>query len=654
MTRATKTPTWEDAAAPFPRSTWIHPDVPEDDFDRVCQTIWRKARRGQGDGSRETGGDGERSSRETARPADDPEIGRISPEGGLFTLQPSPRFRSPAQRSTLRLGGAGPPSLWPRVATPDRRTGRTYPPVLSMRPLTPVRVKAIETPRGVSCGSAGDTDSPAPCGPRGSATDGSGGDEATPTFGSGQCRCDAYGLPQQTPTTCCSSIWDQDLPCRPLDPEADNLVPPEPSPAAAKTGVCAALLSTPAPATLPNVPVGKASKPFRPFALSFGCRRDSLVLNSDGDFSPLATNATAGFPSVPMAALARGMTPFPLIPPIRFGVPAAFNTALAAPVFSPPVWCLVKAPVQGKAPKPPARPSSSSSAAAASAAAVPPPHQQGAYDLLADFPPLQPQNEKPAPAWSAAGQVSGADGRRRGLAAPPVNAVQQPGGDDGRREKCEGGQEFFRPPPAEPGLSSLPTAHCEGAAVNTAQQITEAPASASARGPAPGASTWAGVARRAAATPEKARGGVPQHMTNANAAGNVKGESPAAKKNPACQAMPSSLVANPHNQSSSFISPPTPTPCTASNLHYVVYTSTPAPVQPPPPRPGNLPLTLITTTTTTTTFSPPLCRCAYLGAGAPFMPVRAARWEARRNSAGKAGRLTAEPSVNSASYSDIP
>ncbi|XP_067468092.1 uncharacterized protein [Thunnus thynnus] len=30
------------ALAPFPRSTWIHPHVPNDQFDRVCKEIWRR------------------------------------------------------------------------------------------------------------------------------------------------------------------------------------------------------------------------------------------------------------------------------------------------------------------------------------------------------------------------------------------------------------------------------------------------------------------------------------------------------------------------------------------------------------------------------------------------------------------------------------
>ncbi|XP_045914065.1 uncharacterized protein LOC123976186 isoform X3 [Micropterus dolomieu] len=32
------------AFAPFPRSTWIHPQVPNDNFDRVCKNIWRRAK----------------------------------------------------------------------------------------------------------------------------------------------------------------------------------------------------------------------------------------------------------------------------------------------------------------------------------------------------------------------------------------------------------------------------------------------------------------------------------------------------------------------------------------------------------------------------------------------------------------------------------
>ncbi|XP_028453998.1 uncharacterized protein c19h1orf94 [Perca flavescens] len=33
------------AFAPFPRGTWIHPHVPKDNFDRVCKNIWRRARK---------------------------------------------------------------------------------------------------------------------------------------------------------------------------------------------------------------------------------------------------------------------------------------------------------------------------------------------------------------------------------------------------------------------------------------------------------------------------------------------------------------------------------------------------------------------------------------------------------------------------------
>ncbi|XP_031179167.2 uncharacterized protein LOC116067027 isoform X2 [Sander lucioperca] len=33
------------AFAPFPRCTWIHPHVPNDNFDRVCKNIWRRARK---------------------------------------------------------------------------------------------------------------------------------------------------------------------------------------------------------------------------------------------------------------------------------------------------------------------------------------------------------------------------------------------------------------------------------------------------------------------------------------------------------------------------------------------------------------------------------------------------------------------------------
>ncbi|KAA8586103.1 uncharacterized protein c19h1orf94 isoform X2 [Etheostoma spectabile] len=32
------------AFAPFPRCTWTHPHVPNDNFDRVCKNIWRRAR----------------------------------------------------------------------------------------------------------------------------------------------------------------------------------------------------------------------------------------------------------------------------------------------------------------------------------------------------------------------------------------------------------------------------------------------------------------------------------------------------------------------------------------------------------------------------------------------------------------------------------
>ncbi|XP_029023898.1 uncharacterized protein LOC114866289 isoform X2 [Betta splendens] len=33
------------AFVPFPRSTWIHPHVPCDDFDRVCKVIWARAKK---------------------------------------------------------------------------------------------------------------------------------------------------------------------------------------------------------------------------------------------------------------------------------------------------------------------------------------------------------------------------------------------------------------------------------------------------------------------------------------------------------------------------------------------------------------------------------------------------------------------------------
>lgn len=32
------------AFAPFPRSTWIHPHLPHDNFDRACKVIWRRAK----------------------------------------------------------------------------------------------------------------------------------------------------------------------------------------------------------------------------------------------------------------------------------------------------------------------------------------------------------------------------------------------------------------------------------------------------------------------------------------------------------------------------------------------------------------------------------------------------------------------------------
>lgn len=36
------------AYAPFPRSTWIHPRVPTDNFDRVCKNIWRRSKEARG------------------------------------------------------------------------------------------------------------------------------------------------------------------------------------------------------------------------------------------------------------------------------------------------------------------------------------------------------------------------------------------------------------------------------------------------------------------------------------------------------------------------------------------------------------------------------------------------------------------------------
>ena len=32
------------ASSPFPRSTWVHPHAPNDDFDRVCKNIWIRAK----------------------------------------------------------------------------------------------------------------------------------------------------------------------------------------------------------------------------------------------------------------------------------------------------------------------------------------------------------------------------------------------------------------------------------------------------------------------------------------------------------------------------------------------------------------------------------------------------------------------------------
>ncbi|XP_074470070.1 uncharacterized protein c19h1orf94 isoform X1 [Sebastes fasciatus] len=40
------------AFVPFARSTWIHPHVPIDDFDRVCKTIWSRAKEAEGRGQR--------------------------------------------------------------------------------------------------------------------------------------------------------------------------------------------------------------------------------------------------------------------------------------------------------------------------------------------------------------------------------------------------------------------------------------------------------------------------------------------------------------------------------------------------------------------------------------------------------------------------
>lgn len=57
----------ESAFAPFPRSTWIHPHAPHDDFDRVCKVIWSRAKEaeecGRGQSTSETPLDDEPSHR---------------------------------------------------------------------------------------------------------------------------------------------------------------------------------------------------------------------------------------------------------------------------------------------------------------------------------------------------------------------------------------------------------------------------------------------------------------------------------------------------------------------------------------------------------------------------------------------------------------
>ncbi|XP_034401700.1 uncharacterized protein LOC117739418 isoform X2 [Cyclopterus lumpus] len=56
--RVTATPKhFACALAPFPRSTWIHPLVPHDNFDRVCKNIWRRA----SEAEQALGGGGQRS-----------------------------------------------------------------------------------------------------------------------------------------------------------------------------------------------------------------------------------------------------------------------------------------------------------------------------------------------------------------------------------------------------------------------------------------------------------------------------------------------------------------------------------------------------------------------------------------------------------------
>ncbi|XP_030203480.1 uncharacterized protein LOC115535979 isoform X1 [Gadus morhua] len=608
--------TWA-AAVPFPRSTWIHPYVPEDDFDRVSYTIWKNAQR-QGTGVLRTRTTKEvevdRDQRSLATPcserctvgAEDQE-GRVKREAeemlsmvrqeleDLYSDKSKEsqgwedelsRIEIPGARVEMKRSSAGillkgvkqicvdgssqptsaesliplrpftrgrslHPAALPEASTPGRSrpahpadTGRA--PRRADQQDTPARTSRACQTEGVYYSSDSGDDSHGLPGPRRLTADRSSNEEAAaPTFGSGQCPCGASG-PRQKPATCYSSFCDLDLPCRPLQPEACDAALPEPSPVAAQTDVSLAL-----PTPTPNI------KPFQPFEVSSGRKWDPQALERECDRRLLATDqmasvfpagAPAVVPPVSMSALALAMipddqvVPFPLNPLAQFHVPAAFSTAAPAPAFFPPVWCRVKAPIQGRAPTPRARLSSK----------VPAPRQQGAYDLLADFPVLRPHNVKRG--VGPAAQVWGADGRRRGLAAVPQdNLNQQPGGDGDReqgkehsqplvpRPVCEGGQGFtlaLAPPPlAKPGLSNLPVANC-GGAVHT-QPITETDASVGVDM----TSTRVDLASHAAATPEKAGGSDTQRTTDAG--GNVKGESPAAKKNAACQATPPSMVANP-------------------------------------------------------------------------------------------------------------
>lgn len=47
------TKAFTNAFPPFPRSAWIHPDVLEDELDRVCKIIWSRAKElpGRGESS---------------------------------------------------------------------------------------------------------------------------------------------------------------------------------------------------------------------------------------------------------------------------------------------------------------------------------------------------------------------------------------------------------------------------------------------------------------------------------------------------------------------------------------------------------------------------------------------------------------------------